>query len=440
MGISFGHASIKAYKTRICNNIGVKNFADLKIAIVRDQLTQYGGAERALEAILDIFPQADIFAGIVKPINLPDRLLKQKITRGWAPSWLGFLMPFVYEGFDLREYDIIISEGTAWPKGVITNPQQLHISYIYTPPRFLYGYATEGRKRDVWYFKPFLKVIDHFLLMWDYSAAQKPDYILTISQEVAKRVKKFYGRESHVIYPPVDIPNGRLAGSSQGGPLPHQGKTPISQIPDKTPADSYYLCISRLAAYKNIDLLIEAFKLTNYKLKIAGTGKEEGRLRKLAQAKIETLAIPRIDAQPKATIVHDMGMTTQNVELLGFVTDEQKAKLLANCKGFIFPTDHEDFGIAPVEALAYGKPVLCHRSGGPLEIVEEGVTGMFFDQLNPQNLADKINEFDKNIEAGLYNPEKAIKSAQKFSAERFKREFKDFVAQKWEDLSRAGTS
>lgn len=418
MGKSFGHALIKAYKTRICNNIGVKNFADLKIAIVRDQLTQYGGAERTLEAILDIFPQADIFAGIVKPINLPDKLLKKKITSGRVPSWLGFLMPLVYEGFDLRAYDIVISEGTAWPKGVITGPQQLHISYIYTPPRFLYGYATEGQKRDRWYFKPFLRIIDHFLLMWDYSAGQKPDYILTISQEVAKRVKKFYGRESRIVYPPVDIPNNRFPKSS---------------------SDDYYLCISRLAAYKNIDLLIEAFKLTNYKIKIAGTGKEEGRLKGLAQAKTETLTRPRIDAQPKASIGHDLPIVTQNVELLGFVTNGQKAELLANCKGFIFPTDYEDFGIVPVEALAYGKPVLCHRSGGPLEIVEAGVTGMFFDHLTPKHLADKIREFDKNIEAGVYSPEEAVKSAQKFSAERFKQEFKTFVLQKWEDLSHAGT-
>ncbi len=417
----------------------MKNFTDLKIAIVRDQLTQYGGAERTLEAILDIFPQADIFAGIVKPINLPDKLLKKKITSGRVPSWLSFLMPFVYEGFDLRAYDIVISEGTAWPKGVITGPQQLHISYIYTPPRFLYGYATEGQKRDRWYFKPFLKLIDHFLLMWDYSAGQKPDYILTISQEVAKRVKKFYGRESHIIYPPVDIPNNRLAGSFQDGSLSTTGRTPVSQIPHKTPSGGYYLCISRLAMYKNIDLLIEAFKLTDYKIKIAGTGKEEGRLKRLAQAKTETLTRPRIDAQPKASIGHDLPIVTQNVELLGFVTNGQKAELLANCKGFIFPTDYEDFGIVPVEALAYGKPVLCHRSGGPLEIVEAGVTGMFFDHLTPKHLADKIREFDKNIEAGVYSPEEAVKSAQKFSAERFKQEFKTFVLQKWEDLSHAGT-
>lgn len=418
----------------------MKNFADLKIAIVRDQLTQYGGAERTLEAILDIFPQADIFVGINKPINLPEEILKQKVVSSRIPSFLSFLMPFVYENFDLRQYDIVISEGTAWPKGVLTHPGQLHVSYIYTPPRFLYGYATEGQKRDKWYFKPLLKVVDRFLLMWDYSAGQRPDFILTISQEVAKRVQKFYGRESTVIYPPVDIPDSRLAGSFQDGSLSHQVGTPVSQIPRKTPSDGYFLCISRLAAYKNIDLLIQAFKLTNLKLKIAGTGKEEKRLRNLAQAKTEVLTKPTIDVGPKMVLGQDLMLKTQNIQLLGFVTNDQKQDLLENCKGFIFPTDHEDFGIVPVEALAYGKPVLCHRSGGPLEIVQEGVTGMFFDELSPQSLSQKIIEFDKNIDAGLYNSQKAIKSVQKFSAERFKQEFGDFIRQKWEDLQHARTA
>lgn len=401
MGISFGHGLIKAHSRQICNNIGVKNFDDLKIAIVRDQLTQYGGAERVLEALLDIFPYADIFAGVVRPINIPNKILKQKIFSSRIPAFLGFLMPFVYENFDLRSYDIIISEGTAWPKGVITNPWQLHVSYIYTPPRFLYGYATEGQKRDKWYFKPFLKVIDHFLLVWDFAAAQKPDYILTISQEVAKRVKKFYRRDSLVIYPPVDLPAEVM---------------PNNQPANKDQLNEYYLCVSRLAAYKNIDLLINAFKLlSDFNLKIIGTGKEEPKLLKLAAG-------------------------FKNIELLGFVTEQKKFEYLRECKGFIFPTDYEDFGIAPLEALACGKPVLSHRSGGPLEFIEENATGMFFELLTPQHLADKIKEFDQKINKHVYDGNKAILTAKKFSSQRFKKEFKDFVSQKWEELNHARTT
>ncbi len=422
----------------MCNNIWVKNFVDLKIAIVRDQLTQYGGAERTLEAILDIFPQADIYTGIYRPKNISQKILEHKIISRTLPTWLSFLMPFIFESFDLRNYDVVISEGVIWAKGVITNPQQLHVAYIHTPPRFLYGYATEGQKREKWYFKPVLKIIDHFLLIWDYCASQRPDYILLNSQEVAKRVQKFYGRDSVVIYPPVDM-SGLLASPSQSrasqvSAYGHRLRAPNNMT------DGYYLCISRLAAYKNIDLLIQAFKLTNLKLKIAGTGKEEKRLREIAQTKTEILTRPRIDAEPKAVLGQDLLLKTQNIELLGFVTNDQKQELLANCKGFIFPTDHEDFGIVPVEALSYGKPVLCHRSGGPLEIVQEGVTGMFFDELLPQHLSQKIIEFDKNIDAGLYDSQKAINSVQKFSTERFKQEFGDFVRQKWEDLQNAGTA
>ncbi|MBU0649718.1 glycosyltransferase [Patescibacteria group bacterium] len=375
----------------------MKNLHDIKIAIVHDQLTQYGGAEKTLEALLAIFPQADIYTGVFKPINISQNLLKRQIISGKLPDWLGFLLPLVFEGFDLRKYDLIISEGTAWPKGVLTNPTQLHISYIYTPPRFLYGYATEGQRRDKWYYKPFLKIVDHFLLMWDYSAAQRPDFILSISQETAKRVKKFYKRDSQVIYPPVDVQN-ELRLSTEASADNNQ---------------AFYLCISRLAAYKNIDLLIQAVNQTTFKLKIAGTGKEEDRLKELAG---------------------------NNVELLGFVTDAEKSRLLATCRGLIFPTDQEDFGIVPVEALAYGKPVLCHRSGGPLETVVEGETGLFFDDLAPAKLAEKLSEFDKNITAGVYKKEKAIETAKKFSVERFKQEFFDFTKQKWEEKQHAGTT
>jgi glycosyltransferase involved in cell wall biosynthesis len=369
----------------------MKSYKDAKVAIIHDQLTQYGGAERTLEALLDIFPEADIFTGFCDPVNISQRILDRKIVSGpKLLKYLGFIMPFVFEWFDLRKYDIVISEGTAWPKGVITSPGQLHINYTYTPPRFLYGYNTEGQKREIWYLKPFLKVIDHFLRIWDYSAAQRPDYMLSISQEVAKRVKKFYGRDSQVIYPPVELAS---ESSSQNDGL--------------EPPDKYYLCISRLAAYKNVDLLIRAFNKTGFKLKIAGTGKEERRLRSMAGEK---------------------------VEMLGFVNNEQKGRLLAGCKGFVFPADYEDFGIVVVEALSYGKPVLCHRSGGPLEIISEGETGMLFDGLDTDKLAQKITEFDKNIDDGKYNTEKAIVSSRKFGVERFKKEFENFVKQKWEEM------
>jgi len=389
----------------------------MKVAIIHDQLTQYGGAEKTLEALLDIFPQADIFTGFSRPQNVSRKILDHKITTGRFNLNLGFLLPLIFESFDLTPYDVVISEGTAWPKGVLTSTSQLHISYIYTPPRFLYGYATEGQKREVWYLKPFLAIVDHFLRLWDFAAAQRPDFILTISNEVAKRVQKFYGRGSRIIYPPVEM---ERSGQSQiASPADRR---------DRNDGGGYYLCVSRLAAYKNIDLLIEAFNQTDLKLVVAGTGKEEARLKKLAQTRTETLTKPTVDAQPK------------NVELLGFVSEEEKRRLLSECKGFVLPTNFEDFGIVVAEALSFGKPVLCHRSGGPMEIVEEGVTGMFFDELSPNHLAEKIKEFDRKIETGGFDNQVITDSAQKFSRGRFVKEFGDFVQEKWEEKCRARTA
>jgi glycosyltransferase involved in cell wall biosynthesis len=374
---------------------------DPQVAIVHDQLTQYGGAEKTLEQLLALFPTADIFTGYCNPSNISTKILGRRIVSGLGgqPVWvqklvnyLSFLMPFVFESLDLRNYNIIISEGTAWPKGVITNPEQLHISYVYTPPRFLYGYRTEGQKRAVWYYKPFLTVIDYVLRLWDFSAAHRPDFMVSISQEVANRVHKFYRRDSTVIYPPVEVATTELQNESSA---------------------DYYVCISRLAAYKNIDVLIQACNKTNLSLKIAGTGKEEARLKALAK---------------------------ENVTLLGFVTESEKARLLAQCKGFIFPTDHEDFGIVTVEALAYGKPVLAHRSGGQLEIVADGVTGMFFDELTPDALAKTLIAFDKAIDAKTFDPKQAQAAAAHFSAARFKKEFGEFVNQKWEEKQHARTA
>jgi len=207
--------------------------------------------------------------------------------------------------------------------------------------------------------------------------------VLVISEEIKKRVKKFYGRESTIIYPPVEL---------------------VTNYSDAKSED-FFLCISRLAAYKNIDVLISAFNLINLKLKVVGTGKEMEKLKRLAK---------------------------ENVELLGFVSEETKNSLLTECKGFIFPTDYEDFGIVVVEALAHGKPVLCHRSGGPLEIVQAGKTGMFFDTVNPESLANSIMSFDTEINAGKFDPQRCILSANRFSAERFKAEFYNFVMDKWE--------
>jgi glycosyltransferase involved in cell wall biosynthesis len=370
-----------------------------KVALVHEYLVQYGGAEKTLEEIMDIFPEAPIYTGNYKPDLLSQKIRNRNIIHpknsllGKFPKHLTFLMPLIFERFDLSDYDIIISDGTAWPKGVVTNPDQLHISYIHTPPRFLYKYSVESAKRNKWYYKPFVNLIDLFLRIWDYNAAQRPDFILVNSEEVRSRVQKFYRRDAEVIYPPAET--NYKTNSSEKNNL-------------KAP---YYLAVGRLSAYKNFNTLVEAFNLLDIPLIIAGTGTEKNRLKRISN---------------------------DNITITGQVTDEEKHKLLEGCLGVINPVADEDFGIVPIEAMAHGKPVLAHRSGGHLETVLEGVTGRLFESLRVEDLAQSIRNFDEEIRKGVYEEDKIKQSVQKFSIDRFKQEFKNYVENKWEEhLSKA---
>ncbi|MFA6982004.1 MAG: glycosyltransferase [Patescibacteria group bacterium] len=367
-----------------------------RVVLIHDYLVQYGGAEKTLEAIAEIFPDAPIYTGIYNPKSIPETITRRKIITGknpflkLFPKYLTFLMPLLFESFDLRDYDIVVSDGTAWPKGVLTTPDQLHISYIHTPPRFLYKYSVESRKRNKWYHKPAVALIDHFLRIWDFSSAQRPDFLLTNSKETQRRIWKFYKRESVVIYPPVDVDR------AQPEKEPHLEKP-------------YYLALGRLAAYKNFDILISAFNLLNIPLKIVGTGPEEKRLKKLAG---------------------------QNIQFLGHVSEEQKSKIIEGCKGVLFPVVDEDFGIVPIEALSHGKPVLAHRSGGPIETIRENIDGMFFEEVSTESLVSTIKIFDDKIDSKAFDGQQSKIYVQRFGKERFKKEFADFVHWKWEEHAR----
>lgn len=368
-----------------------------KVALIHDYLVQYGGAEKTLEAICEIFPDAPIYTGIYKPEMMSDLINSKKIYSAGNtlfklfPKHLTFLMPYVFEAFDLREYDLIISDGTAWPKGVITTPDQLHISYVHTPPRFLYGYSVETSKRNNWYFRPFVAVIDHILRIWDYSAAQRPDYLLTNSEEIKRRIRKFYNRDAKVIYPPVETDYKVNHENTNYG---EKKKSP------------YFLALGRLAIYKNFHLTIDAIKETDFRLIIAGTGPEEDRLRKMAPP--------------------------EQIELVGKVSDEEKHALLEDAVGLINAVADEDFGIVPIEAMAHGTPVLAYKAGGHLETVKENITGEFFNSLDPHKMAVSINKFHKHIENGMYKKNDLVKTSKEFSKERFIEQFKKFVMEKWD--------
>jgi len=341
---------------------------------------------------MELFPDAPIFTGIYRPEKMSEAINGRKIIYPKniffkkLPKYFSFLMPLVFEGFDLRNYDIIISDSSCWAKGVLTKPDQLHVSYIHTPPRFLYGYSVESTKRNAWYFKPFVRLIDVFLRAWDFAAAQRPNFLLANSQEVQKRIKKFYRRDSQVIYPPVELAKD---------PKKKEGK--------------YFLAIGRLAAYKNFDLLINAFNILEIPLIIAGTGTEEEKLKSIANG---------------------------NIKFEGRVSEERKKELISECSGLINPVGDEDFGIVPVEAMSCGKPVLAHKSGGHLETIQDGISGMLFSTKDPAELAKEIKRFAKAIEDQKFDPKTISTSVQKYSKERFQEEFKSFILEKWQFLQK----
>lgn len=369
---------------------------NIKVALVHDYLIQYGGAEKTLEAICELFPNAPVYTSFYKSENFGEVFKDKKIITpqvlggllGKIPAlskFLTFLIPLTFESFDLSEYDIIISDSSSYAKGVLTKPSQLHICYIHTPPRFLYKYSVENTKRNSWYFKPFVSVIDYFLRIWDYNAAQRPDYLVANSNEIKGRIKKFYKRDSTVIYPPVEL---------------------SKNVASETTND-YYLLLGRLVPYKNFDLIIKAFnKLPNSKLKVIGTGPEEQRLKNMAGS---------------------------NIEFVGRVDDAKKHELIKNCIGLINPIKDEDFGIVPVEVISHGKPVLVQASAGHLETVKDGKTGMYFESLDVDSIVDSIKVFDKKVRSGVFNPKVLNESVQKFSKENFKKNFYHFVMDKFEN-------
>lgn len=366
--------------------------SEQKVALVHDYLREYGGAEKVLEALHEIWPEAPVFTTIYDASKLPDNFKNWTIKASFINSLplvnslsklFTFFYPFIFEAFDLSGYDVVISSSSGFAKGVKVIKPAIHISYCHTPPRFLYHLPSETNRRNLFLLKPILAVVDLLLRIWDFRSAQRVDYFIANSQTVKRRIEKFYRRDAIVIYPPVDT------SSFTAYSLPLTAKQ----------SAGYFLVVSRLSAYKNIDVVIQACNKLKLPLKIIGTGREEARLRKLA------------------------GLT---VQFLGFVQEEDKWCYLANCQALIFASSDEDFGIVPVEAMAAGKPVIALKSGGVKETVIDGKTGVFFDQPTSSALIKVLQNFDPT----RFNAEDCQNQAAKFSKDRFKKEIEEFVNQK----------
>ncbi|MDO8619608.1 MAG: glycosyltransferase [Candidatus Daviesbacteria bacterium] len=365
----------------------------MKVALVHDYLREYGGAERVLETIHEMFPDAPVYTFYV---NLEAMGENGKRFKTWdiRPSWFQKLPfgnillspfrifgPMAFESFDLSDYDLVISSSSAThlAKAVITKPETLHISYIHTPPRFLYGYVTSFNYKKHWWTRIGGEIINHYMRIYDFEVSQRPDILLANSKNIAKRIAKFYRRDSVVVYPPVDL----------------------SEIKLQKKKEDYYLAINRLVRGKGTEVIVEACAKLRMKLKVAGSGPELAPLRERFAG-------------------------FKNVEFLGWVLDAERVKLLQNAKALIVASEDEDFGITAIEAQAAGTPVISPRSGGFLETVIDGKTGLFYGgpgQVNSEALTDALKQF----KGTKFNPEDLRKNAEKFSTDRFKKELLDLV-------------
>jgi glycosyltransferase involved in cell wall biosynthesis len=360
--------------------------AKIKVAIVHDILDKYGGAERVVEALLQIWPDADLY--VSRYTKHPEtRHFEKNHVRTSFMQHLPFfkllakfytpMYPFAFESFDLSSYDLVISSTAHFAKGVLTNPKQLHICYCHTPPRFLYGYPSESQTRNNILWRPIVALLDHWLRKYDYIIAQRPDYFLTNSHTTAERIKKFYHRPSTVIHPPIDREKF-IASENKPG--------------------EYFLIVSRLLPYKNIDTVIKTFNRRTEKLLIVGDGPQREYLKQIS---------------------------TSNIEFAGFLSEAQLVQAYQKATALVFSASDEDFGISAIEAMAAGKPVIAYQSGGLTETVIEGKTGVLYKENTVESLNQAIDKFI-SIQDN-FTAENLTDHANKYSMENFKNQVEDYI-------------
>ena len=383
----------------------------MKTALIHDHLAQDGGAEQVLKVFADMFSDAPIYTLLADKENIRkyykgrrvDTSIIQRLPGGVKHyQWYMPFMPMAVEFFDLGEYDLVFSDTASFAKGVITKPETLHICYCHTPTRYLWSdthqYINELKYNK--YFKKLIALVLSYVRIWDRAASDRVDVFIANSKTVQKRIKKYYKRDSVVIYPPVNINKFNLSDESYDKELE---------------AQKYFLIGCRLAPYKRVDIVIEAFKKmlhstgspqTNSgqaikKLKIFGSGVDKERL-------------------------EDIANHSPNIEFLGRVDDEKLSKLYRNAQAFIHPQE-EDFGITPVESMASGTPVIALRKGGATETVIEGKTGVFFDRQSKEDIIKIVENFDKN----KFNSREIRDYAKQFSIENFKHKIRDFIEEEY---------
>lgn len=370
----------------------------MRVAVVCDWLIVYAGAERVLEQILQIFPDADLFC-LVDFLVPEDRgfILHKKpqttfiqrlpLAKSRYRSYLP-LMPLAIKRLDVSGYDLILSSSHAVAKGITTGPDQLHLSYVHSPMRYAWDLQRQYLQDaglDEGIRGAMAKILLHYLRIWDKRSSNDVDYFAANSSYIAGRIAKAYGRESEVIYPPVDVEYYRM----------HKDK------------EDFYLTVSRLVPYKKVGLLAEAFNaMPEKRLVVIGDGPEFEKIKKMAKG---------------------------NIKLMGYQKSEVLREMMQKAKAFVFAAE-EDFGITPLEAQACGTPVIAYGRGGALETVlplgTEKPTGIFFKEQTAESIQEAVACFEK--ERAVFTPESCRENALRFSAERFRESFARFVNDKIE--------
>ncbi len=353
----------------------------MKVALVYDRINKFGGAERVLLALHKLFPHAPLYTSVHHPqkaqwssvFRIHTSFLQNLPKAKESHELYALLMPIAFESFSFNEYDLVISVTSESAKGIITSPKTFHLCYCLTPTRYIWSGYKEYFTNSL--FQGLSKPAVNYLRKWDLIAAQRPSAFIAISKHVQLRIQQYYKRDASVVYPPVEFPF-----------LREQDKS-ISLLK----RNHFFLVVSRLVAYKRIDIVVQACNILGMPLKVIGSGVEEMRLKKLA------------------------GKT---IEFLGNLTDEQLVEYYKHCKALIFPGE-DDFGLVPLEAQRFGKPVIAYKAGGALETVIEGKTGLFFWPQTVDSLVKVLRDFNEK----QFAASACIQNADRFSTHFFKNQF-----------------
>lgn len=380
---------------------------DLKIAIIHDFLIEYGGAEKVLEAMLEVFPRAHVFTTAYWPEKFPEKYRDYIINTGFIQklpfhkslfNQYKIFHPTFFEGLDLSGYNLVISTSAGFAKGVLTHPSIPHIAYIHTPPRFLWGMETTRHDNLSLLTRFSLTPLEHYWRIWDFNAAQRPTTLIANSEAVKKRIKKIYNRNAEVIHPPVEV--SAIRNNIKSWRIAPELETKVNSLMP------FFFVHGRLTKYKKIDLVIEAFKKLKYNLVISGDGEELKYLKVISK-------------------------NNPNIHLLGRTSDQERNTYLDKSEAMIF-AGAEDFGIVLVEALAAGKPVIAYNKDGASEILHNGKHGVLFESQTPSDIIRAVQQVRKT----RFDREELTNRALEYSKEKFKSRFKKLAIETVEQTNK----